>query len=57
MPLEGEENAIYIDSGRVLTKTENMTILENQFAGGHISLEDYQLQMSNINNNNNVFLR
>jgi len=56
MPLEGEENAIYIDSKRVLTKTENMTILENQFAGGHISLEDYQLQMSNINNDNNVFL-
>jgi hypothetical protein len=49
-PLKGEENSIYIDSERVLTKTERMTIIENQFAGGHISLEDYQLQMSDINN-------
>lgn len=49
-PIEGEESAIYIDSERDLTKTEKMTILENKFAGGHISLEDYQLQMSNINN-------
>lgn len=48
-PLEGEENAIHIDSERSLTKTEKMTILENQFAGGHISLEDYQSQMSKIN--------
>lgn len=54
--LEGEENAIHIDSERVSTKTEKMTILENQFAGGHISLEDYQLQISNINNDTNVFL-
>lgn len=49
-PLEGEENVINIDSERVLTKTEKMAILENQFAGGHISLEDYQIGMSNINN-------
>lgn len=49
-PLKGEENSIYIDSERVSTKIEKMTIVENQFAGGHISLEDYQLQMSNINN-------
>lgn len=55
-PLEGEEDAINIDSERVLTKTEKMAILENKFAGGHISLEDYQVQMSNINNDNNVFL-
>ncbi|AFS79792.1 hypothetical protein DUF303 [Gottschalkia acidurici 9a] len=48
-PLEGEENAINIDNERVLTKTEKMTILENQFAGGHISLEEYQLKMSKIN--------
>ncbi|MGL5642081.1 MAG: sialate O-acetylesterase, partial [Paraclostridium sp.] len=48
-PLESEKNAIYIDSERVLTKIEKMTILENQFAGGHIALEDYQLQLSNIN--------
>lgn len=55
-PLDDEENAIHIDSKRVLTKTEKMTILENKFAGGHISLENYQLQMSNINNDNNVFM-
>lgn len=48
-PLEGGENAINIDSERILTKIEKMTILENQFAGGHISLENYQLQLSNIN--------
>ncbi|MBA2888317.1 hypothetical protein B0I63_003913 [Clostridium beijerinckii] len=33
-----------------------MTILENKLAGGHISLEDYQVQMLNINNDNKVFL-
>lgn len=54
-PLEGEKIAIHIDSERVSTKTEKMTILENEFAGGHISLEDYQLQISNINNDINVF--
>lgn len=48
-PLEDEENAIYIDSKRNLTKTEKLTILENQFAGGHISLEEYQSELSNIN--------
>lgn len=50
LPLSGEENAINIDSERDLTKTEKMAILENEFAGGHISLEDYQFKMSNIQN-------
>lgn len=48
-PVEDEENAINIDKERPLTKIEKITILENQFAGGHISLEEYQLQMSKIN--------
>ncbi len=48
-PVEGEEDAINIDNKRTLTKNEKMTILENQFAGGHISLKEYQLQISKIN--------
>jgi hypothetical protein len=48
-PLEGEENAINIDSDRPLTKTEKLTILEGQFAGGHISLEAYLAEMAKIN--------
>ncbi|PSA98465.1 sialate O-acetylesterase [Bacillus halotolerans] len=44
-PLEGEENAINIDSERPLTKTEKTAILEKQFAGGEISLEEYQSQL------------
>jgi hypothetical protein len=48
-PLDGEENAINIDSERPLTKTEKSILLDSQFAGGYISLEDYQLQVSKIN--------
>ncbi|MBK1812806.1 sialate O-acetylesterase [Clostridium sp. YIM B02505] len=48
-PIEGEENAVNIDSDRTLTKTEKLTILEGQFAGGHIPLDDYLKEMSKIN--------
>lgn len=48
-PLENEEKAIHIDSERPLTKTEKLTILEGQFAGGHISLEAYLSELAKIN--------
>lgn len=48
-PLEGEENALNIDNKRPLTKIEKSIILDSQFAGGCISLEEYQLQLSKIN--------
>ncbi|TDL31179.1 sialate O-acetylesterase [Jeotgalibacillus sp. S-D1] len=44
-PLEGEENAVTIFSERPLTKTEKSAILDKQFAGGEISIEEYQLQL------------
>lgn len=48
-PVEGEEDAINIDIERTPTKTERMAILENKFAGGNMSLEEYQFQLSEIN--------
>ncbi|UYO33275.1 hypothetical protein NDR85_06865 [Bacillus halotolerans] len=46
-PLEGEENAINIDSERPLTKTEKdcNTRKAKQFAGGEIALEEYQSKL------------
>lgn len=48
-PLEGENVAVNIESERPLSKTERTTLLENKFAKGDLSLEDYQAQLSMIN--------
>ncbi len=45
-PLEGEEDAINIESERTLTKIEKSTLLENKFVRGDMSLEDYKSQMN-----------
>jgi hypothetical protein len=47
-PLEGENSAVNIDSERPLSKTERTTLLENKFAKGDLSLEDYQAQLAKI---------
>ncbi|MBU3144863.1 sialate O-acetylesterase [Clostridium sp. CF012] len=48
-PLEGEHNAVNIDSGRPLSKLERITPIENKFVKGDLSLEDYQSQLAIIN--------
>jgi len=48
-PLEGENSAVNIDSERPLTKAERITLLENKFVKGDLSLEDYQDQLAEIN--------
>jgi hypothetical protein len=45
-PLEGEEDAINIESERTLTKIEKKMLLENKFVRGDMSLEDYKSQMN-----------
>ena len=45
-PLEGEEDAINIESERTLTKIEKRMLLENKFVRGDMSLEDYKSQMN-----------
>ena len=48
-PLKGENSAVNIDSKRPLSKTERITLLENKFVKGDLSLEDYQAQLAKIN--------
>ncbi|TGE34498.1 sialate O-acetylesterase [Desulfosporosinus sp. Sb-LF] len=49
MPLEGENSAVNIDSERPLSKAERITLLENKFVKGDLSLEAYQAQLAKIN--------
>lgn len=49
MPLKGENSAVNIDSERPLSKAERITLLENKFVKGDLSLEDYQEQLAKIN--------
>ncbi|WP_185748212.1 hypothetical protein [Metaclostridioides mangenotii] len=44
--MEGEEDAINIESERTLTKIEKSTLIENKFVRGDMSLEDYKSQMN-----------
>lgn len=46
--IDRDENTINIDNDREKTKLEKMTILNPKFAGGYISLEEYQEKMSEI---------
>ncbi|MBU4438822.1 MAG: sialate O-acetylesterase [Firmicutes bacterium] len=48
-PLEGENNAVNIDSERPLSKVERITQLETKFVKGDLSLEDYEAQLAMIN--------
>jgi len=50
MPLKGENSAVTIDSERPLSKAERITLLENMFVKGDLSLEAYQAQLAKINN-------
>ncbi|MDR3585621.1 MAG: sialate O-acetylesterase [Desulfosporosinus sp.] len=48
-PLKGENSAVNIDCERPLSKTERITLLENKFVKGDLSLEAYQAQLAKIN--------
>ncbi len=48
-PLKGENSAVNIDSERPLSKAERITLLENKFVKGDLSLEHYQAQLAKIN--------
>jgi hypothetical protein len=48
-PLEDENRAVHIDSERPLSKVERITQLNNTFAKGDLSLEDYEAQQVKIN--------
>jgi hypothetical protein len=48
-PLADETDTLASINNRPLTKTEKVALLENRFAGGELSLEDFETQLAVLN--------